>query len=176
MAFKKLLETLKEAASINFKFIDLQKGITAQGEMIVRLILEDPIPSVQGSGFVRGTNNRRERMQKFNVMSVSIGADTLKFINDTMTEKEPIIEWDEEGKSGLIKSDKLMFDIGSRSQEVFITHQSFAVFGQQQRQATNDATIEAINKQIEEFKAKKVLGNVGTVATGGKPEVVAGSN
>lgn len=174
---KKLSEIIKTKKGVDLKFIDLQQDETQDGDPILILTLETPLDLVIGSTRLnnRGTGDSI-RTQATDVEFVSIGKSTLTDIDTLEDAGEVVIEWEEEGKSGRIKSDKLFLDVAKRDYAVWITSVKFAEYGRQIRDAQTAKKFDALADKVKKGNVRKEFRDVDPekVAEGkNKPEVVA---
>lgn len=150
---KKLSEILGSKQGVDLEFVDLQQDETTSGEPLVRLILKTNIPVVYGRQITDPITNDRVRLEATDVEMVTINPQSLKAIDELESNGTQVFFWDKEGVSGRIKCN-LKMDV-SNAQEVFIVTETFAKWGQEQRNNRRNAQRSNLVSKIREAKTKE---------------------
>jgi hypothetical protein len=164
-----LTDILSEKAGVNLEFINFELDETTQGDPIIMLTLAEP-QSFTGRRLNDRDTGDSVRLRADDVDVVIINPSAIAVIKELEAAGESVFTWKEAGKSGTIKSDKLVTDVSS-NQEVWISDQKFAKFGAQRRRENQTKRNSSLVNRLRVNQTKKELGNV-TMDT--KPEPVAG--
>lgn len=163
-----LTEILAGKTGVDLEFIGFETDETSQGDPIIILQLAEP------RTFMGRRINDREtgdsvRLRADDVEYVTLNPKAIDKIKALEAEGEMVFTWKEPGKSGRLKTDKLVTDV-SNNEEVWISDEKFAKFGARQR---NEARSKRNSGLISKLRNKATKEEFAGVDANKKPEPVA---
>lgn len=189
MAKINLAELMKEKAGISVEFTSFIVDETGTGQPLIRLTLKNPIAKISGSQIINDTvSGDSLRNEAVDVTELVIGKSTIDDIKKWDTESqeaydkakaadpntkvvaETVFDVNEDG-SGIIKSDKLFFDV-SQAGEGWITSVKFAAFVRNQQQERRNNNKSGIVSRLRERQTKGTFKDT-NVAANKNAEAVA---
>jgi len=153
-----LSDILSAKAGVNLEFVNFELDETTQGDPIIILTLAEP-QSFTGRRLNDRDTGDSVRLKADDVEMVVINPAAIAVIKELEAAGETVFTWKEAGKSGTIKSDKLVTDV-STNQEVWISDMKFAKFGAQKRKENQQNRTSGLVSKLRVNQTKKELGGV----------------